>query len=99
VEVEAAEWRGLCVCTRTACLKKEVAGTLPRPGYKSKWLKWRGGGQSQIFFGRTIDVPSCFIAGKSDRGIRQRRSGDMIKMQQDVLMNMLSCNLADGAGH
>ncbi|MFL6580680.1 MAG: alpha/beta fold hydrolase [Burkholderiales bacterium] len=54
----------------------------------------------QIFSGRTIDVPSCFIAGKSDWGIYQRPGSDMIKMQQDVLTNMLGgCHLVDGAGH
>jgi pimeloyl-ACP methyl ester carboxylesterase len=54
----------------------------------------------QIFSGGTIDVPSCFIAGKSDWGIYQRPGSDMIKMQQDVLTNMLGgCHLVDGAGH
>ena len=49
--------------------------------------------------GRTIDVPSCFIAGKSDWGIYQRPGSAMIKMQKDVLTNMLGCHLVDGAGH
>ena len=54
----------------------------------------------QIFSGMTIDVPSCFIAGKSDWGIYQRPGADMIKMQKDVLTNMLGgCHLIDGAGH
>ena len=54
----------------------------------------------QIFSGRTIDVPSCFIAGKSDWGIYQRPGADMIKMQKDVLTNMLGgCHLIEGAGH
>jgi pimeloyl-ACP methyl ester carboxylesterase len=53
----------------------------------------------QLFSGRTIDVPSCFIAGKADWGIYQRPGGDMIKMQKDALTNMLGCHLVDGAGH
>jgi len=54
----------------------------------------------QIFSGRTIDVPSCFIAGKSDWGIYQRPGSDIIKMQKDVLTNLLGgCHLVDGAGH
>jgi pimeloyl-ACP methyl ester carboxylesterase len=53
----------------------------------------------QLFSGRKIDVPSCFIAGKSDWGIYQRPGGDMIKMQKDALTNMLGCYLVDGAGH
>ena len=52
----------------------------------------------QTFSGRTIDVPSCFIAGKSDWGIYQR-PGDIEKMQHSVCTNMLSNELVDGAGH
>jgi len=59
----------------------------------------RNAGELQIFSGRTIDVPSCFIAGKNDWGIYQRPGGDMIKMQKDALTNMMGCHLVDGAGH
>ena len=53
-----------------------------------------------LFSGRTLDVPSCFIAGKSDWGIYQRPGGDMIRMQRDVLTNMVGgCHLIEGAGH
>ena len=52
----------------------------------------------QTFSDRTIDVPSCFIAGKSDWGIYQR-PGDIEKMQSVVCTNMLSCDLIEGAGH
>jgi pimeloyl-ACP methyl ester carboxylesterase len=52
----------------------------------------------QVFSGRTIDVPSCFIAGKSDWGIYQR-PGDIEKMQNSVCTQMLGCHLVDGAGH
>ena len=54
----------------------------------------------QLYAGRTIDIPSCFIAGKSDWGIYQRPGNDIIKMQKDVLTNMTGgCHLIDGAGH
>ncbi|HWA11677.1 MAG TPA: alpha/beta hydrolase [Burkholderiales bacterium] len=54
----------------------------------------------QVFAGRTIDVPSCFIAGRSDWGIYQRPGGDILKMQKDVLTNMRGgLHLLDGAGH
>ncbi|HVY05527.1 MAG TPA: alpha/beta hydrolase [Burkholderiales bacterium] len=54
----------------------------------------------QVFAGKTIDIPSCFIAGKSDWGIYQRPGGDMIKMQKDVLTNMAGgSHLIEGAGH
>ena len=53
----------------------------------------------QIFSGRKIDVPSCFIAGKSDWGIYQRPGGDLSAMRRDALTQMLGCHLLDGAGH
>jgi len=52
----------------------------------------------QLFSGRTIDVPSMFIAGKSDWGVYQR-PGDFEKMQQSACTRMLGCHLIDGAGH
>jgi pimeloyl-ACP methyl ester carboxylesterase len=52
----------------------------------------------QTFSGRTIDVPSCFIAGKSDWGVYQK-PGDFEKMQNSVCTRMLGCHLVDGAGH
>jgi pimeloyl-ACP methyl ester carboxylesterase len=59
----------------------------------------RNAAELQIFSGRTLDVPSCFIAGQSDWGIYQRPGGDMIKMQKDALTNMRGCHLVEGAGH
>ena len=52
----------------------------------------------QLFSGRTIDVRSAFIAGKSDWGIYQR-PGDLEKMQQAACTRMVDCHLVDGAGH
>jgi pimeloyl-ACP methyl ester carboxylesterase len=52
----------------------------------------------QLFSGRTIDVPSCFIAGRSDWGIYQR-PGDIDRMQNSFGTQMLGCHLIDGAGH
>jgi pimeloyl-ACP methyl ester carboxylesterase len=52
----------------------------------------------QVFSGRTIDVPSSFIAGKSDWGVYQK-PGDFEKMQNSVCTQMLGCHLVDGAGH
>ena len=51
-----------------------------------------------LFAGRTIDVPSCFIAGRHDWGIRQR-PGDFERMQASVCTQMQECHLVDGAGH
>ena len=52
----------------------------------------------QVFSGRSIDVPSLFIAGKSDWGIYQR-PGDIEKMQSSACTQMLGCHLVEGAGH
>ena len=52
----------------------------------------------QMYSGRTIDVPSCFIAGESDWGIYQK-PGDIEKMQSGACTQMLSCHLVDRAGH
>ena len=52
----------------------------------------------QLFSGRTIDVPSMFIAGKSDWGTYQR-PGNFERMQEGACPQMLGCHLIDGAGH
>ncbi len=52
----------------------------------------------QLFSGRTIDVPSAFIAGKSDWGVYQW-PGDFEAMQTQLCTNMLGVHLLDGAGH
>jgi pimeloyl-ACP methyl ester carboxylesterase len=52
----------------------------------------------QLFSGRTIDVPSCFIAGKSDWGTYQN-PGAFETMQKSILTQMWGCHLLDGAGH
>jgi pimeloyl-ACP methyl ester carboxylesterase len=52
----------------------------------------------QTFSGRTIDVPSCFIAGKSDWGIYQK-PGEIEKMQDSACTQLLGCHLVEGAGH
>ena len=36
-----------------------------------------------LFSGRTIDIPSCFIAGASDWGVYQK-PGDFERMQNEV---------------
>jgi pimeloyl-ACP methyl ester carboxylesterase len=52
----------------------------------------------QTYGGRTIDVPSCFIAGGSDWGVYQR-PGDFERMQTSACTRMVGCNLVEGAGH
>ena len=52
----------------------------------------------QLFSGRTIDVPSMFVAGRSDWGVYQK-PGDFEKMQTSACTKMLGCHLLEGAGH
>jgi len=52
----------------------------------------------EIFSGRTIDVPSCFIAGKSDWGPYQR-PGDPEKTLRNACTQFRGFHLVDGAGH
>jgi len=75
-----------------------------RTGFQGglQWYRCATGGkytaELQTFSGRTIDVPSCFIAGKSDWGVYQK-PGDFEKMQSRVCTKMKGCHLVDGAGH
>jgi pimeloyl-ACP methyl ester carboxylesterase len=50
------------------------------------------------FSGRTIDVPSMFIAGKSDWGVYQT-PGAAEKMQTSACTHMVGFHLVEGAGH
>ncbi len=52
----------------------------------------------QLWSGRTIDVPSCFISGKQDWGTYQR-PGAFEAMQSNACTDMTGCHLVDGAGH
>ncbi len=52
----------------------------------------------ETYSGRTIDVPSCFISGRSDWGVYQT-PGHFEHMQTKACTQMLGCHLLDGAGH
>ena len=53
----------------------------------------------EVFSGRTIDVPACFIAGKSDWGVYQN-PGTFERMQTAaVCPHWRGAHLVDGAGH
>jgi pimeloyl-ACP methyl ester carboxylesterase len=55
-------------------------------------------GELQVFSGRTIDVPSAFIAGKQDWGTDQL-PGVFEAMQTSACTRILGAHLIDGAGH
>src|SRR6516225_6950400 len=54
--------------------------------------------EMQTFSGKTIDVPSQFIAGKSDWGVYQT-PGAAEKMRTSACTRMTGFHLVDGAGH
>ena len=80
------------------------SGEYERTGFQGglQWYRSRTEGrydsELQLFSGRTIEVPSIFIAGKSDWGTYQR-PGNFERMQQGACTRMLGCHLIDGAGH
>ena len=57
-----------------------------------------GVSELQVFAGRTIDVPACFISGAHDWGVYQS-PGLYERMQTAVCTRMLGCHLVPGAGH
>lgn len=67
-----------------------------------QWYRCRtqglGGTELGIFSGRTISVPSMFVAGASDWGIYQI-PGAIERMQTIACSDMRACHLVDGAGH
>jgi pimeloyl-ACP methyl ester carboxylesterase len=75
-----------------------------RTGFQGglQWYRCRTAGAPnadlELFAGRTIDVPSCFIAGASDWGVYQK-PGDFEQMQSTACTQMRGCHLIDGAGH
>jgi pimeloyl-ACP methyl ester carboxylesterase len=80
------------------------AGEYARTGFQGglNWYRCRtqGGHERELalFAGRTIDVPSLFIAGARDWGIQQV-PGALARMQSEACTQMIGCDLIDGAGH
>jgi pimeloyl-ACP methyl ester carboxylesterase len=58
----------------------------------------RANGELEVFTGRTVDVPSTFISGKSDWGIYQM-PGALERMQKSACPRMQEIHLVEGAGH
>jgi pimeloyl-ACP methyl ester carboxylesterase len=80
------------------------AAEYARHGFQGglNWYRSRTSGafenELQLYSGRTIDVPSIFISGKSDWGVYQR-PGAVERMQETACTQMMGCHLLDGAGH
>jgi len=75
-----------------------------RTGFQGglNWYRCRTAGAPNadlaLFSGRTIDQPSCFIAGASDWGVYQN-PGSFESMQASACTRMRAAHLLDGAGH
>ena len=80
------------------------SGEFARTGFQGglQWYRCRTSGgfeaELEVFSGRTIDVPSLFISGKSDWGVYQA-PGVLERMQAVACADMRGCHLVDGAGH
>jgi len=68
-------------------------------------LKWYrnatdadGAAQLQAYAGRSMDVPCCFIAGKSDWGTYQS-PGALQAMESCACSQFRGVHLVEGAGH
>jgi len=53
--------------------------------------------EQEVFSCRTIDVPSCFIAGKSDWGVYQA-PGAFERMQEQACTRMVGANSSTAPG-
>jgi pimeloyl-ACP methyl ester carboxylesterase len=80
------------------------AAEFSRTGFQGalQWYRCRTEGRDEaelgLFSGRTIDVPSTFIAGKSDWGIYQV-PGSLDRMQSGACTHMDGVHLVEDAGH
>lgn len=80
------------------------AATFARTGFQGglNWFRCHTGtiGRTEIelFAGRTIDVPSTFIAGAADWGT-YRKPGAVNRMQTMTCTRMEDVHLIEGAGH
>jgi pimeloyl-ACP methyl ester carboxylesterase len=80
------------------------SGEYARTGFQGglQWYRCRTMGKPnadlELFAGRTIDVPSAFIAGASDWGVYQK-PGDLEQMQESACTQMRGCHLIADAGH
>ncbi len=107
-ETVAAEMPSAAQIAACAWLGEEelavYSGEFGRTGFQGglQWYRCATSGvnaaELQLFSGRTIDVPSCFIAGKSDWGVQQK-PGDLQAMQSGACTQFLGCHLVEGAGH
>jgi pimeloyl-ACP methyl ester carboxylesterase len=82
---------------------KVYAAEYGRTGFQGGLQSYRVGrvprlaAETQLFAGRTIDVPALFVSGKSDWGVYQR-AGSLDNMKR-ACTKFEGVELIDGAGH
>lgn len=80
------------------------AGEFGRTGFQGGLQWYRASGhadfmrEQQLFSGRMIDVPSMFVAGAQDWGVRQRPGG-LERMRDEACSDFRGVHLIEGAGH
>jgi pimeloyl-ACP methyl ester carboxylesterase len=80
------------------------AGEYGRTGFQGGLNGYRRGADArlnaelQLYSGRTIDVASCFLSGKSDWGVYQT-PGAVDRMRSSACTKMTGFHLIEGAGH
>ena len=79
------------------------AGEFARTGFQGglQWYRCLVGkpiAELEMFSGRTIDVPACFISGESDWGVYQF-PGALESMETAACTQWRGAHLVDGAGH
>ena len=79
------------------------AGEFRRTGFQGglQWYRSTPGGRApelEAYAGRTIDVPACFIAGRSDWGVYQN-PGALEHMADAACTRWRGTHLVAGAGH
>jgi pimeloyl-ACP methyl ester carboxylesterase len=79
------------------------AGEFLRTGFQGglQWYRCTYGGRAaelEAYAGRTIDVPACFIAGRSDWGVYQN-PGALERMAGTACTRWRGTHLVAGAGH
>jgi pimeloyl-ACP methyl ester carboxylesterase len=79
------------------------AAEFDRTGFQGgfQWYRCMGGkytAELETFSGRAIEVPACFISGKSDWGVYQK-PGALERMQSSACTRWRGTYLVEGAGH
>jgi pimeloyl-ACP methyl ester carboxylesterase len=86
------------------CELRVYSDEYERVGFQGglQWYRCRtqgvGSAELQVFHGRTIDIPSMFIAGAHDWGVHQS-PGAIDRMRATACTNLRGCHLLEGAGH